>query len=116
MHAQFQFSPFISNTDMNKILSTVWNQIFLSENKRIKLEYLIFSIKVIIDFFYHRLSFKLDMNMLDIRPKKLGISTDIKIYDFEVTISHHVWVALISISFLEYAPCLPLISMLPPEF
>lgn len=51
MHAQFQFSPFISNTDMNKILSTVWNQIFLSENKRIKLEYLIFSIKVIIDFF-----------------------------------------------------------------
>lgn len=28
MHAQFQFSPFISNIDMNKILSTEWNHIF----------------------------------------------------------------------------------------
>lgn len=60
--------------------------------------------------------------MLGLWSKRLGIATDVKIYaldeitDFEVTISHHVWVALISISFLEYAPYLPLISMLPPEF
>lgn len=60
--------------------------------------------------------------MLGLWSKRLGIATDVKIYgldeitDFEVTISHHVWVALISISFLEYAPYLPLISMLPPGF
>lgn len=60
--------------------------------------------------------------MLDLWPKRLEIATDIKIHglneitDVEVIISHHVWVALISKSFLEYAPCLSLISMLPPEF
>lgn len=51
--------------------------------------------------------------MLTLWPKRLGIATDIKIYglneitDFEVSISHNVWVALISISFLEYAPAYP---------
>lgn len=63
--------------------------------------------------------------MLDLWPKRKtcwGIATDIKICGsneiptLEGAISHHVWVALISTSFLEYVPCLSLIGTLPPEF